>query len=491
MYKVRLRQCGVLLHPTSLPGNGRYGNLGSEAYRFIDFLAAAGIGWWQVLPLGPTGSDLSPYHSLSAFAGNPRMISLAEAVRMEGMGQLEAPDVDYDDEEAFRAGVFGLLDVFMNHSDPALQRECEIFCDENRYWLEDYALFTSLRLLHNGKPWTAWPEPIKKRDRQALEEAAHQLGDDIARVRFEQFLFFRQWSRLRKYARTRRVSLMGDMPFFVAHDSAEVWASQKSFDLDDGGSPRTVAGVPPDYFSETGQRWGNPQFNWQSLEQEKFGWWRNRIKHLLDCFDLIRIDHFRGFDAVWEIPAAEKTAVSGRWINVPGDKLLAVLKSEFDSVPFVAEDLGLITEGVLHLRDHFRLPGTKVLQFAFDSDADNPYLPHNYEHNFVVYTGTHDNDTTLGWYKGLNRKTKDRVDSYLGYPQEPVPWPLIRLAMASVASLAIFPMQDLLAQDSSERMNVPGTVESNNWRYRFDWQQMDDDLGGRLREMVTLYGRKA
>lgn len=483
------RSSVVLLHPTSLPSSrgDADGCLGSDAYKFVDFLAAANVGWWQVLPLGPTHEDLSPYNGISAFAGNPSLISFADF--RELCGQRAPSDIPLASLSDNKLQLIETSQAFHRQGSESLNTQYRHFKESQYYWLEDYALFTNLRTEQRGKPWSAWPKPLRVREASALSAARERLDAEIELSRFEQFVFYYQWQKLRSYAREKNVSLIGDMPFFVAYDSAEVWAQPQFFDLDEDGYPKTVAGVPPDYFSATGQLWGSPQYDWAAMEESGFSWWKQRVGHLLDCFDVLRIDHFRGLESVWEIAASESTAVNGKWLKVPGRKLLSVLEAEFPNLPCIAEDLGFITEEVQLLRDDFGLPGIKVLQFAFDSDASNPYLPHNHTSNCVAYTGTHDNDTVMGWYQSLDHDARQKFYSYLGYPQEEMPWLLIRCVMASVASLAVIPMQDLLGLDSDSRMNTPGTLTEYNWKFRFEWSQVPEDLPNRLSELLKLYGR--
>lgn len=479
------RQAGILLHPTSLPGPWRCGDLGAEAYHFVDFLAAAGQRLWQVLPLGPTHDDLSPYQSPSAHAGNPELISI-EALCAAGW--LEGEVIPATTNHAKRELIIRAWNTFNARADSSARDELQHFVAEEAHWLHDYALFRVLKQIHHEKAWNEWPVPLRDRDSAALQKIENTHGDALAVVRFEQFVFFRQWYALKRYANERGISIFGDMPIFVAHDSADVWAQRDCFDLDESGHPLMVAGVPPDYFSATGQRWGNPHYDWEWMEADGFRWWLQRIEGQLRMFDLVRIDHFRGFDAYWEIPAHEETAINGRWVKAPGDALFAVLRQRFDPLPVVAEDLGIITAEVEELRRKYALPGMKILQFAFDGGAANPYLPHNHRRNSVVYTGTHDNDTTVGWYQSLNDNVRRSVADYLGEPAEPMPWPLVRAAYASVAKLAMVPLQDVLALDGEHRMNTPGTTEGN-WRWRFNWHMVAPDLSQRLRHLAELYGR--
>lgn len=482
------RRSGILLHPSSLPGPRGFGSLGADAFRFVDFLSEAGQTVWQVLPLGPTLDGGSPYQCLSVHAGNARLINLERLLEEgwfpeSGAAAVGAAEVA-DDSRVWDE----LLAGFRERGDESGWRAYEAFAHENGDWLDDYALFVALRERFGHAAWTGWPVELRDRHQNALDEARAAHHDTIERVRFQQFVFHRQWHALKAHANARGVLLFGDMPIFVAHDSVDVWVNRELFNLDDSGEPRVVAGVPPDYFSSTGQRWGNPHYLWDVMARNGYHWWIRRIASHLEMFDLLRIDHFRGFEAFWEIPADRPDAIGGRWVAGPREALFDALVAHFGSLPLVAEDLGMITPEVLELRDRYQLPGMKILQFAFDGSPDNPYLPHNHVRNCVVYTGTHDNDTGVGWFAGLDANTRAYVEEYLGHPGEEMPWPLIRSAMASPAALSIVPMQDVLALDGSHRMNVPGTTEGN-WRWRFDWAQVPDDLAGRLARLASLYGR--
>ena len=483
------RRAGILLHVTSLPGRAATGDLGAEAYHFVDFIDQAGASVWQILPVGPTQEDGSPYQSSSMHAGNPRLINidlLVEAgwIAVDALAQ-KTVFTDADKEKLLRAAWHG----FQAKANEGIRHELALFVEREAPWLEDYALFRALHEEH-GQCWWKWPRALRGRDRKALVQAREWLAGELDYIRFEQFQFFRQWKALKEYANDRGILLFGDMPLFVAHDSAEVWAHQEMFLLDAEGHPEVVAGVPPDYFSATGQRWGNPLYHWEQMQADGFSYWVDRMKTQLHLFDLIRIDHFRGLEAYWEIPAEEEFAINGRWVKAPGNALFDRLHEIYDPLPLVAEDLGVITPDVNALRENFGLPGMKVLQFAFSGDGNNPYLPFRHQSNSVVYTGTHDNDTSLGWYLGLDDDTRQFVDEYLGFSREVMPWPLIRTALASRSRLAVIPMQDLLGLDGEHRMNLPGTTEGN-WQWRFDWNQVDEHLAPRLRRRVEIYGRLA
>ena len=481
------RRAGVLLHPTSLPGGVGSGDLGAEAYRFIDFLVECGVSLWQMLPLGPTHSDRSPYQCLSVHAGDTRLISLQ---RLVDAGWLDDASLDtqQDIEVQRQVRLAAAHNGFLSHADNEAHAALEAFSEQHAGWLDDFALYQALRDEFNHSAWFDWPAPLRDREAGALKEARKRLASAMERARFEQFLFFQQWTQLRRYANDCGVLLFGDIPIFVAYDSAEVWAERHWFKLDETGGLKVVAGVPPDYFSATGQRWGNPHYNWEAMARDGYRWWLNRIGTQLELFDLMRIDHFRGFEASWEIDAAADTAVEGRWVSGPGANFFEAVRKAFHGLPLVAEDLGVITPEVTALRRQFGLPGMKILQFAFDGSPDNPYLPHNHEPLSVVYTGTHDNNTTLGWYQELSGEQRHFVRDYLGIEAEPMPWPLVRAALASVARLAVLPLQDVLGLDASHRMNVPGVAEGN-WQWRFDREQFLPEHSERLKAWVQLYGR--
>ncbi len=478
------RRAGVLLHLTSLPGAGPCGDLGWEAFNFVNFLADSGVSVWQMLPVGPPQASDSPYQTSSAHAGSARLIGLEPLVQSGWLGT--APAGEYALAEKL-AALQQAHRGFHRIAGAADRSALDAFVAEQGYWLDDYALF---RALHEERkaPWWQWPKGLRIRESRALGQARKRLATQLDYIRWEQFVFFGQWAALRAHASQRGVLLFGDMPIFVAHDSAEVWARPQDFDLNDDGTTRVVAGVPPDYFSETGQRWGNPLYRWDRLAASDYRFWIDRIRTQLALFDIIRIDHFRGFEAFWEIPGDEPTAINGTWVPAGGDALFARLEQEFGRLPLVAEDLGVITDEVTALRRKYRMPGMKILQFAFGGGADNPYLPYRHGRDAVVYTGTHDNDTTLGWYQSLGEDERDQVDDYLGRSSEPMPWPMIRCALGSRANLAIVPMQDLLGLDGAHRMNVPG-VADGNWRWRFDWAQVGAELPNRLTHLVKLYGR--
>lgn len=468
------RRAGLLLHPTSLPGPGPVGQLGADAHRFIDWLAAAGFGVWQFLPLHPPQLDGSPYAAISAFAGDTRLIDIPTLV---AAGWLDARDEHRSSADALVAARLKL-----QASNGPVWKAFKRFCAEQRSWLDDFALFAVVRAQQGTKPWWQWPTDLRQRDPQRISLLRARAHEAIEAERFAQFVFFQQWQQLKAYANQRGVLLLGDLPIFVAHDSVDVWAHPELFDLDEQGAPRTVAGVPPDYFSATGQRWGNPHYRWQDMAANGFSWWLSRIGWALANLDGLRIDHFRGFEAYWSVPAHEPTAMVGEWVPGPRDAFFQAVLDHFGELPLIAEDLGVITPEVNALRERFKLPGMKILQFAFDSGPDNPYLPANHVEMGVVYTGTHDNDTSLGWFRHLEPQAQAEVLRVLGDPHDPMPWPLIHAALASPARLAVIPMQDALALDDRHRMNTPGTVVGN-WQWRFHWEQI---LAGLAQHLLAL-----
>ena len=483
------RRAGVLLHITSLPNENGSGNMGVEAYNFVDFLHNAGIKVWQTLPLGVPHGDGSPYQCLSAHAGNPGLICLEELKQKGWLQEAEQCDTSETGVENIRHCL--VAKTYTGFENLASVKEKQAYVDfrtDKSSWLDDYALFVALRNEFSQQCWNQWPEPLKERKPAALQEARRRMASTIEIIKFEQFLFYWQWMAFKEYANNNDVLLFGDIPIFVSYDSADVWTNRKVFKLDKMGQMSVVAGVPPDYFSTTGQRWGNPHYDWKYLKRSRFVWWIKRLRSQLEMFDILRIDHFRGFEAAWEIPASEDTAINGEWVEAPGEDLLTALTKEFGNIPLVAEDLGIITAEVDKLRTDFNLPGMKILQFAFGDTDSNPYLPHNYDHNCVVYTGTHDNDTTLGWYNALNDHDKQRIYRYLGHPQVSMPYLLIGTAFSSVANLAIVPMQDILELASEDRMNTPGTIEGN-WKWQFSWTQLTETQVTRLSDIVKVFSR--
>jgi len=472
------RKAGVLLHITSLPS----ANLGQDAYRFVDFLQESGVSVWQMLPLGPTHSDGSPYQCLSAHAANAQLVCL------DSIKQLPWADAESLEGDTFLIILVHAYRQFIERATEHEKSAFTDFCQQQNYWLDDYVMYREIRHLNHTTAWFQWPEELRDRHSSAIQKIRKDREEALNIRRFGQFLFFQQWHALKDYANERGVSLFGDMPIFVAHDSADVWANPELFTLDAEGQAEKVAGVPPDYFSETGQRWGNPLYRWDKHVNENFLWWQQRVQTQLELFDIIRIDHFRGFEACWEIPASCETAMDGEWVKAPGDALFSQLTKAFGELPLVAEDLGIITDEVTALREKYGMPGMKILQFAFGDDASNPYLPHQHTHDSVSYTGTHDNNTTIGWFEELDDKTKTRIYEYLGGSQETIPWLLIRASLASVSQLSVLPMQDILALDGEHRMNVPGTTEGN-WSWKFNWDMIDDTCSIRLKNLNELYGR--
>ncbi len=481
------RRAGILLHPTSLPGGHGNGDLGADAYRFVDFIATCGFSVWQTLPLGPPHDDLSPYSAQSVHAGNPRLIALEPLIKA-GWLQKDGGPANSEDGWAYRQR--RLIEArrgfqVRGGTEQAIYRD---FQRQHGHWLDDYALYQAIRMAHSRQGWFNWPIDLRDRQPAALATARRQYGETLAQCQFEQFLFYQQWDVLKQYANERGILMFGDIPLFVGYDSADVWSRRDEFMLDQQGQREVVAGVPPDYFSTDGQLWGNPHYAWERMKKDGFQWWKERIRTQLTQFDLLRIDHFRGLEAYWEIPASAKTAVKGRWQSAPGDALFQALTAEFGALPLVAEDLGIITPEVEKLRDDHGLPGMKVLHFAFGGGADNPYLPHNQVTNSVVYTGTHDNNTTLGWFNELDQQTRSHLFDYLGGGQEQMPELLVRAAFASVAQLAVVPLQDVLALSGEHRMNQPG-VANGCWRWRFNWDQVKPDIAGSYRRWLELYGR--
>jgi 4-alpha-glucanotransferase len=492
------RISGILLHPTSFPGRLGIGDLGNEAYRFVDWLTSAGQQLWQTLALGPTGYADSPYASFSAFAGNHMLISPDRLVQE---GDLSAGDLTDlppfpDDHVDFGWVIPYKTELlrraakrFFAHASSERRAQFDQFCHENHRWLDDFALFMAVKAEHNMVIWTQWEEGIALRRPQAIARWRNKLADQIRFHMYLQFQFFQQWQALRHYANEHNVKILGDIPIFVAHDSADVWAHPELFYLDENGEPTLIAGVPPDYFSATGQRWGNPLYRWDLMEEQGYTWWIDRVHHTFLLVDILRIDHFRGFEAFWEIPASEPTAVVGRWVKGPGEKLFQALQGALGELPIIAEDLGVVTPEVVDLREQFGFPGMKVLQFAFDSDATNPYLPFNLDHDCVVYTGTHDNDTTRGWYESQPEQMRHKVRLYLGTDGHDISWDFIRLALASVADIAVVPLQDLLRLGSEARMNLPGEP-SGNWQWRFLPGASSDEQAQQLKSLTEIYGRE-
>ncbi len=484
------RNAGVLLHPTSLPGAHGIGELGAEAHKFLDFMTATGLKIWQMLPLGPTGYGDSPYQCFSAFAGNPMLIEVP------GTGGDFAKDtVEFEKVIA--------------HKKVLIEAACDRFVPDNRYhafvaansdWLPDYALFIAVKQAFGGVQWTGWDADIAAREPAAMTHWRDKLGVQIERVQMQQYFFFSQFYALKRAAAAKGIQLMGDLPIYVAHDSADVWANPKLFRLDVKGHPIVQAGVPPDYFSATGQLWGNPIYDWDVMAEQNYAWWVKRMRASFQLFDIVRIDHFRGFESYWEVPGDDTTAVNGKWVKGPGDALFKAIEQALGPLPIVAEDLGLITPEVAALRDGMGYPGMAILQFAFGTDSSaNDFTPHNYTRHKVVYTGTHDNDTTVGWWTqgaGDSTRTAEDVEKehdyakrYLNSDGTEIHWVMMRVALASVANTVLVPMQDILGLGGEARMNLPGR-QAGNWGFRFSWDQVTPQITHRLAELVDTYDRK-
>lgn len=491
------RASGILLHPTSLPGKYGIGTLGQGAFSFIDFLVKARQKYWQILPLGPTGFPDSPYQCFSAHAGNTNLIDLELLVRkhllkQEDLDGIPDPDegkVDFGSLQTTRAPLLEKAFVaFTEHADHTEKLRLRNFIKDQSHWITDYALFRALKEYFHQKPWYLWDEPVKGKEPEAIKHFQSALQNRTDYHKFLQYLFFIQWIDVKGYAHKKKIRIIGDIPLYIALDSADAWANPELFEFDEKRIPIRVGGVPPDYFSETGQLWGNPLFRWDILKKTGYKWWIERIKTNLFLFDIIRIDHFRGFAAYWAVPYSEKTAINGKWIPGPGKDFFKTLQKEFIDLPIIAEDLGVITPDVEELRDGFNLPGMKILEFAFDSSEANDYLPHNYLKKCVVYTGTHDNDTVVGWFMNLEEKDREYVLDYLNSDGADINWSFIRLAWASVANTAIVPMQDLLGLNSSGRMNLPGTT-TNNWTWRAKTGDFNDEIAEKLAHMTLIYER--
>lgn len=494
------RTSGILLHPTSLPSPFGIGDIGSVAHQFVDFLKNSGQQLWQILPLGPTGFGNSPYLSYSAFAGNPLLISPellrdAELLTDEDIAnppQFPTHQVDFNAVRTYKYQLFHkACQTFEENGSQEQKQEFSDFCGNKAYWLEDYALYMALKEHFEGASWNAWDQDIARRQPEAMDKWRHELKEPIFYHKFLQFLFFRQWTSLKHYANHQGIEIFGDLAIYVAHDSADVWSHPEIFALDEEtGEAVLMAGVPPDYFSETGQLWGNPVYNWERLHQENFHWWVQRMQSMLNMVDIIRIDHFRGLESFWAVHRGETTAMNGYWIDAPGDAFFATLNEKLGRLPIIAEDLGIITPGVEALRDKYELPGMKILQFCFDSGPENPYLPYNFSSaNWVVYTGTHDNDTTVGWFNRRSLQEQARVTRYLGCSSGyGIHWDLIRLALSSVANQAIIPLQDIFGLGSEAKMNKPGEADGN-WAWRFEPGMLTDELGDRLKFLTETYGR--
>ena len=493
------RSSGILFHPTSLPGKYGIGTLGKEAYAFIDFLKKSRQKLWQIFPLGPTGYGDSPYQSFSSFAGNPYLIDFDLLIEAHLLSEEDLRDVFFgDNEEYIDYGAvynqkYPLLrkayENFKSSDNHEMRENLEHFKRENASWLNDYSLYISLKNHFNGLPWNEWAHDIKNREHGAMEHYKNELADDIEYHNFIQFLFFKQWGDVKRYANENGIKIIGDIPIFVAADSSDAWANPEIFLFDEERKPVKVAGVPPDYFSATGQLWGNPLYNWQKLKETNYSWWVERVRANLSTCDIIRIDHFRGFEAYWAVPYGDDTAINGQWEPGPGIDLFNAIKSQLGELPIIAEDLGLMTQGVIDLREATGFPGMKILGFAFDSGEENDYLPHTYTKNCVVYTGTHDNDTLIGWFQKAKEEDRQFARDYLNSrSDDEIHWDAIRGAWSSVANMAISPVQDFLGLGSEARINTPG-VAAGNWQWRLRHGVLTDELAERIAKLTRVYSR--
>jgi 4-alpha-glucanotransferase len=493
------RSSGILFHPTSLPGKYGIGTLGKEAYAFIDFLKKSRQKLWQIFPLGPTGYGDSPYQSFSSFAGNPYLIDFDLLIEAHLLSEEDLRDVFFgDNEEYIDYGAiynqkYPLLrkayENFKSSDNLEMRENFEHFKRENASWLNDYSLYISLKNHFNGLPWNEWAHDIKNREHGAMEHYKNELADDIEYHNFIQFLFFKQWGDVKRYANENGIKIIGDIPIFVAADSSDAWANPEIFLFDEERKPVKVAGVPPDYFSATGQLWGNPLYNWQKLKETNYSWWVERVRANLSTCDIIRIDHFRGFEAYWAVPYGDDTAINGQWEPGPGIDLFNAIKSQLGELPIIAEDLGLMTQGVIDLREATGFPGMKILGFAFDSGEENDYLPHTYTKNCVVYTGTHDNDTLIGWFQKAKEEDRQFARDYLNSrSDDEIHWDAIRGAWSSVANMAISPVQDFLGLGSEARINTPG-VAAGNWQWRLRHGVLTDELAERIAKLTRVYSR--
>lgn len=493
------RNAGILLHPTSLPGKYGIGDLGSDAFKFVDLLGKAGQKLWQVFPLGPTGYGDSPYQCFSAFAGNPNLISpdklkedgLLFDADLENVPEHNPIEINFGELIEYKKSLLQKAFINFRNSFQSFEKDFNKFCDENDEWLEDYSLFMAAKDAHGGIVWRDWDKGLVLREKEALNDWKKKLKDEIQYHKFVQYEFFKQWHAVRDYANSKGIKIIGDMPIFIAYDSSDLWSNKSLFTVDDEGNLETVAGVPPDYFSPTGQLWGNPLYRWKEMEKDDFLWWRKRFTNLFKLVDIVRIDHFRGFEAFWEIPGDAPTAEKGRWVKAPGEKLFSSIKKHLGDVPILAEDLGVITPKVEKLRDDFNFPGMKILQFAFGTDMETKFLPHNFVQNCVVLTGSHDNDTTRAYFekaKHENHHIYDHVQKYLNYFGDDIVFELIRATYASAANIVVIPMQDILNLGGDARMNFPGKL-GGNWMWRFTWNHITDELHHKYFGLAQLYER--
>ena len=497
--KTNHRYSGVLVHPTSFPSPYGIGDMGRGAHEFIDFLAMAGQHLWQVLPLGPSGNGNSPYQSYSVFAGQTLLISpelliekkLLTEADVHPIPEFNADRVDYDKVTTYKTSLFKkAYEHFRHTADKNLLEEYDSFQSNNQYWLDDYCLYMAGKDYHNGLPWYEWEDSLLDPTPKERASWMKLLTSEIDYYRFIQFAFFSQWYELKDYANKKGIAIIGDIPIFTAPDSADVWANKELFKLDSKGHPLEVAGVPPDYFSATGQLWGNPLYDWDAMKDDGYRWWIERVRNQLDQVDYIRIDHFRGFEAYWAVPAGEETAMNGKWKKGPGEALFeAIQKALGEELPIFAEDLGIITPEVEKLRDTLGFPGMKILQFGFDGTGESTFLPHQLStRNCICYTGTHDNDTTCGWYEHTSEQNKDKVRRYMNTDASSVSWDFIRTCLGTIAKYAIFPVQDLLKLGSEHRMNTPGTA-TGNWEFRYRSGLLDEGMAKGLKQMTELFGR--
>lgn len=494
------RESGVLLHPTSLPSKYGIGDLGKEAYEFVDFLYNSKQRLWQMLPLGPVGYGESPYQSFSAFAGNTMLISIDKMIELNllanqdttSIPEFDANEVDFEAVKAYKQKLFKLAYSRFSAVDNV---SFENFIRENSDWLEEYSFFMALKDHFGGVAWNSWEKAIGRREESAMAYYKSLLEHDIIYQKFLQFLFFTQWHELKAYANQKGIKIIGDIPIFISNDSSDAWSQRELFEIDEEGNPTKVAGVPPDFFSDTGQYWGNPHYKWEEIENNQFKWWIDRFEMLLMVVDIIRIDHFRGFEAYWEIPGSETTAINGKWVKAPGKSLFATIEKHLGKLPIIVEDLGVITKEVEELKEAFDFPGMKILQFSFGKGAEERFLPHNYESDSVVYTGTHDNNTTVGWYKNSVKTQPESMELLRKYfdisdtvsPKD-ICWKLIEIAFRCNSVIAIVPMQDILCLDEDARMNIPSTI-GGNWAWRFKEEQVTEEIKNRLIELSNTYHR--
>jgi 4-alpha-glucanotransferase len=498
---LKTRKCGILLHPTSLPARYGIGDLGDTAYQFVDFLFASNQKLWQVLPLNPVGYGESPYQGLSAFAGNPLLISVDKLIEIGLLSHADVNDlpafspdrVDFDQVRNYKYILF--IKAYQRFKQQQPSENYLKFIDDNDYWLKDYAIFMALKEHFNGLPWYQWEHSVAARGSDSLKRYQSMLADRIDYNYFVQYIFFSQWQQLKQYANDRGIQIIGDLPIYVSYDSSDTWSNPNLFKLDSNGNPEVVSGVPPDYFSETGQLWGNPIYNWQAHEQNDYFWWKQRLTAVFKTADIVRIDHFRGFEAYWEVPFGEETAINGKWVKAPGEKLFASIKERFGDLPIIAEDLGIITVEVNELKNKFKFPGMKILHFTFESNDIDYFSPYYINNNTVIYTGTHDNDTTIGWLKAQKAAGADsltRLQEYFHVPidlsLQDINWRMIEIAYQSPANVCIIPLQDILSLDSDARMNYPGTV-GGNWSWRFQTSDLTDEVAKKLKKCAVFYNR--